>query len=124
MKVYKAKQRIFNLDDSIYCQDIRVIVGDEDYFKKWLKKNNIKYEEQKFYAETGEVNMGTHDMFYVRLRCFGNTPLDMATAIHELLHVTFRVFNNIGFKFDYDNTEPMNYYLEMLAKDFYIKIFN
>lgn len=122
-KIHRAPQKTFQIKDDIYGQDISVIIGCEDIFKKWLKRNNIRYEESMNYAETGQVDVGTHILYYVRLHQFENTPVEMSTAVHELLHITFLVFENIGFKFDYGNTEPMNYYLEMIYKDFLRKVY-
>lgn len=49
--------------------------------------------------------------------------MNMAVAAHEILHVALRVMHNIGFEFSYDNTEPLNYYFEMLYKDFLEKVY-
>ncbi len=125
MRTYKANDRIFELTDNIYCQDITIIIGGEDIFKKWCKKKNVKFEESNLYAETGEVSADgkLSSFFYVRIPKFENCSLDMAIAAHEILHATFRVMKAVGFKFKYGNTEPINYYFEMLYKDFLEKIY-
>lgn len=123
MKRHKARHRTFALADKIYGQDITVIVGEEELFQRWCKKNEIAYDPTTGYAEMGEAKDDTHNIYYIHLPSFENIPMNMAVAGHEILHVAFRVMHNIGFEFSYDNTEPLNYYFEMLYKDFLEKVF-
>lgn len=123
MKHYHARHRTFALTDKIYGQDITVIIGEEELFERWCKRNNIIYDQSRNYAETGEVEIPTHNIYYIHLPSFCNIPMNMAVAAHEILHVALRVMHNIGFEFSYDNTEPLNYYFEMLYKDFLEKVY-
>lgn len=123
MRTFKAKEKTFGLTDNIYGQDITVIIGDDKRFKGWCKKKNVKHDQSNLYAETGEIRGGSELFFYIRIPKFENCSIDMAIAAHEILHATFRVMKSVGFKFKYGNTEPLNYYFEMLYKDFLEKVY-
>lgn len=63
MKHYQARHRAFALSDKIYGQDITVIVGEEELFQKWCKRNNIVYDQTRNYAEKPEKWRYQHTTF-------------------------------------------------------------
>lgn len=118
----KIVNKHFTLEDKIYHSDIDVIVGDWEYFGKYLKKRGIKQDicNHNWLAETGTIqdDNGSVVSYYIRIPEIDFTNLSYCTIVHELSHLTFQVLDAVGVKFGIDNQEPYTYLLEMFLNDF------
>lgn len=112
--IKKLHNKIFKIKDEIYWFDIWLIVGDKEYYKEYLKRRKIIYEES---GNRGGETIVTDIGIFVWIPRIDFTSSNYGILGHELLHVAFRVMEQIGFKFDYGNTEPINYYFEHLMTD-------
>ncbi len=110
------------LEDKIYHSSCDVIIGDWEYFGKFLKKNKIEGCENNlnWYAETGHFHNddGSIMGYYIRIPEIDFTSKNYAVIVHELSHLTFHILDDVGIKFGADNQEPYTYLLEMLLVDF------
>jgi hypothetical protein len=118
----KITNKHFKLEDKIYNSSTDVIVGDWDYFHKYLKKQDIELDiaNKDWIAETGEIRNddGTLKEYYIRIPVIDWTSENYGTIIHELSHLTFNVLDSVSVKFGAENQEPYTYLLEMFLKDF------
>lgn len=101
----------------MYNFDLVLIVGDKQYYenycKSWLKlKDETKSDNQGGETFLMEKNKIPYSVVWLPKIDFTST--NYGVLGHELLHVALNVMKFIGFKFDYDNTEPINYYFEYL----------
>lgn len=92
--------KIFTLSEPIYGSTCDIIVGDEEYFKKVLKKNKISgYEiNPNWIAETGvfDNENGTRMGYYIRIPEIDFTSQNYETIVHELGHLAFHIFRRQG----------------------------
>ncbi len=99
----------------MYNVPLIFIVGDYDYYQKICRKVGLEKLEQCNYG--GESLMIQRDDDFLSIVWIPRltfTTVNYGVIVHELLHVSFRVMEKVGFKLDYNNHEPINYYLEYL----------
>lgn len=121
----KVINKYFTLDDKIYHSSTEVIIGDWDYFGKFLKKRKIKQDipNKNWLAETGIFYNDEEllDGYYIRIPYIDFTNQNYCVITHELAHLTFNVLHNAGVEFGEHNQEPYTYLLEMFLSDFLTK---
>lgn len=121
----KIINKTFALEDKIYHSWTDVIIGDDDYFKKFLKKNGIEGDEinLNWQAETGtfQDQDGRIKGYYIRIPEIDFTKDNYCTIVHELTHLSMRVLDAAGVKYDTNNQEPLAYLIEMFFSDFLTK---
>lgn len=116
------KNKHFVIKDGVYnsCSDI--IIGDNDFFIKFLKRNKINGHKinPSWCAETGVFynNNGSLAGNYIRLPNISFTNEDYKTIVHELSHLTFNILKQVGVKYGANNQEPYAYLLESLLGKF------
>ncbi len=99
----------------MYNVPLIFIVGEYDYYRKVCHKIGFDISEQHNYG--GESFMIQRDNDFTNIVWIPRldfTTINYGAIVHELLHASFRVMEKVGFKLDYNNCEPINYYLEYL----------
>ena len=112
----KFHNKTLTIKEDTYNIPVTLIIGDYSYYdKKVANKFNIERSEQKnFGAETRWVKANNGGEIIIWMPRIDFTSANYGTLAHELLHATFLIMENIGFKFDYNNTEPINYLFDSL----------
>jgi hypothetical protein len=106
----KYHNKSFKIFIDIYNINIILYVGDYDWYQNKIAKMGVAKEEQvnyggeSFVADFEGINISVIWMPEITFTCENYSIL-----AHEVLHISFRNMQSIGFKFDYDNTEPINY---------------
>lgn len=118
----KILNKTFKIRDEIYNSSCDVIIGDDKYFRKFLKSRGISGDDinPNWYAETGNFcdNEGRVNGYYIRIPEITFTNDNYSTIVHELAHLTFHTLEDRGVKFGVDNQEPYTYLLEHYLGDF------
>ena len=121
----KIINKHFELEDKIYHSVTDVIIGDWEYFTKFLRGREIEPDVQnkEWIAETGTIinDDGTLMNYYIRIPAIDFTTINYCTIVHELSHLSFYVLDRAGIKFGAENQEPFTYLLEMFLSDFLTK---
>jgi len=112
--------KTFIVKDNIYNFDLIIIIGDEEFYHKHLK-NKYKLDMGKQQKNKGGESfvMKYNDKIgsVVWMPRLNFTSVNYGILGHELLHIALNVMQKIGFKFNYNNTEPLNYYFEYLMTE-------
>ncbi len=91
------------------------IVGDHDYYQKICRKIGLdEFEQRNYGGETFMVERGSGVMNVIWIPRLDFTATNYGAIVHELLHASFKTMEKVGFKFSYDNHEPINYYVGYL----------
>ena len=113
------KNIAFEIEIPIYKIYLRVIVGDDNFYKKMLNKLNINMDEIKddrtLSAEALQCYNKQGILFpLIRFREIDFTPGSWCEIVHEVSHVTFYVLGDAGIQVDKDNSEPFAYLNEFI----------
>ena len=113
------KNVAFEIEIPIYKIYLRVIVGDDNFYKKMLNKLKINMDEIKddrtLSAEALLCYNEQGILFpLIRFRWVDFTPKSWCEIVHEVSHVTFYVLDNAGIQVDKDNSEPFAYLNEFI----------
>ena len=117
MKIFH--NRTFKIVENMYGVPVTLIIGDYDYYNKTIKKKFNVTDLEKRYSggETQWIKQGGNFEIFVWMPEITFHSANYGTLAHELLHVAFLIMKNTGFKFDYDNTEPINYLFDFLMTE-------
>lgn len=107
--------KIFKIKDPIYGFDLTLLVGDKEWYESYCEKRFADAEKSD--NQGGESFVSSEAKSYIWLPKINFTSANYGALSHELLHITLRVMEKIGFKFSYDNQEPIAYYLEYMMTE-------
>jgi len=117
----KLHNTIIKLKDEIYFSDIRVIIGEYSYYQKYCKSLGLEEVKQENYGgemqQLTNTETGDH-AFLVWFPYIDFTSVSYGIITHEFIHVVLRIFETVGIKLDFDNQEPLAYYMEYLITQF------
>lgn len=117
----KLHNTIIRLNDEIYYADIRVIIGEYAYYQKYCVSLGLEEIKQENYGGEMQQLTNTETGDYAFLVWFPHidfTSINYGVITHEFIHLVFRVFQTVGIKLDFENQEPLAYYMEYLITQF------
>ncbi len=125
----KKKLFIAKIKDKYYEQNIWVIVGEKELFKKYVSRKykmpDLSWIDEKGRdgdAKTITLQHGEAVHTIVWIVTFKWKVFEMGLLVHELLHVVTKTLKDIGFKFSEDSEEAYTYYLQTLTQDVFWKL--
>lgn len=125
-KEQKPKFKSWQIPDKMFCQDIRLYCGDKEAIKQELSTvYNLTDSSLNFSGVGGKFfNLVKEKPKYQvhSVICIFNTDRDKDEIIglltHELFHLTMRVMDNLGMRFDlYTSNECYAYYIQHIMQN-------
>ena len=118
-----AKYKIIPID--LYRRDITVFIGSHDEFKDWITSYSVPASwEQLVESVSNSDDSALGSYWYnstngngiIELPYHPEKPAEIAIAVHEALHATFRMADFLGIEYVVNGSnEPFTYLTEYLV---------
>jgi hypothetical protein len=109
----------YSIFEPLYGASIEVFIGYkstqdvEDYFRRKYKDRWTEVEMKECWAGyTFDFTVDKLTYYVIAL----NKKRDFWTLTHEVLHLALRIMRDRGVKLDYNNQEPLAYFVDFLNK--------
>lgn len=103
------------LYNDLYKKNFLIFVGNPDDFVSFAKHNNFELDR----PTSAGRSYGIPDYGYIiYLRSFKKTPQDFSILFHEIIHTGLFLMDDIDMKINGENSEPLTYLCEWIAKKF------
>lgn len=113
-----------HIKDPVYGGEIYVLSACTQLNVNWAIKKIapkwtgcLKFEGVGCTWEFGPVDGAEGNTFLVATRENPTTPYGISILVHELLHVTHQILDNIGMSMNNKTVEAYCYYLDSLVRD-------